>query len=145
MALRFLIDECLTPELVDLAIAAGHPEATCVRDRALLSAKDWQLMRIIVTADYTLVTNNAFDFRGHGNSGPGGHYSREPIHAGLVCLHSERSFGFNTQRELFQLALDDLVSNPDLVNQVLEVYEAADGTVEISRYELSGEPSKDSR
>ena len=141
MGLRFLIDECLTPELVDLAIAAGHPEATCVRDRALLSAKDWELMRIIVTGDYTLVTNNAFDFRGAGSADPGGLYAREPLHAGLVCLHSERSLGFETQRDLFQIALDDLAVNPDLVNQVLDVCEYADRRIEIVRYEVSSASS----
>jgi len=137
MGMRFLIDECLTPELVDLAIAAGHPEATCVRDRALLSAKDWELMRVIVTGDYTLVTNNSFDFRGAGNEDPGGLYARESLHAGLVCLHSEVSWGFETQRALFQIALEDLAINPDLVNQVLEVYEYDDGRVDVVRYELS--------
>ncbi len=30
MTFRFLIDECLSPELVQLAVAAGHLESTCV-------------------------------------------------------------------------------------------------------------------
>ena len=29
MSLRLPIDECLSPDLVDLAIAAGHVEPTC--------------------------------------------------------------------------------------------------------------------
>jgi hypothetical protein len=38
---RLLIDECLSPQLVDIAIAAGHVETTCALHRGLLGAKDW--------------------------------------------------------------------------------------------------------
>lgn len=37
MSLRLLIDECLSPDLVDLAIDAGHVESTCLRDRGQAS------------------------------------------------------------------------------------------------------------
>jgi hypothetical protein len=39
MSLRLLIDECLSPDLVDLAVAAGHVESTCLRDRGLLGTQ----------------------------------------------------------------------------------------------------------
>ena len=32
MSFRLLIDECLSPTLVAMAHAAGHPEGTCVRE-----------------------------------------------------------------------------------------------------------------
>ena len=35
MSFRLLIDECLSPELVDVAVAAGYVETTCARDRGL--------------------------------------------------------------------------------------------------------------
>jgi hypothetical protein len=38
---RLLIDECLSPELVQLAIDAGHVESTSVLDRGRLGLKDW--------------------------------------------------------------------------------------------------------
>jgi hypothetical protein len=41
MTFRLLIDECLSPDLVDLAVDAGHVESTCLRDRELLATKDW--------------------------------------------------------------------------------------------------------
>jgi len=45
MSLRLLIDECLSPDLVDLAVAAGHAQSTCLRDRGLLGTQDWRLIR----------------------------------------------------------------------------------------------------
>lgn len=45
VSFKFLIDECLSPELVEMAVAAGHPESTCVRDHGWLRRKDWELMQ----------------------------------------------------------------------------------------------------
>lgn len=71
MSLRLLIDECLSPDLVDLAVAAGHVESTCLRDRGLLGTQDWTLMKHVLAEDFTLVTVNAQDFRGSGEDTPG--------------------------------------------------------------------------
>ncbi len=51
MTFRLLIDECLSPDLVQLAIAAGHVESTCVRNRGWAGTKDWQLIEHIVAND----------------------------------------------------------------------------------------------
>jgi hypothetical protein len=69
--LPLLIDECLSPDLVELAIQAGHVESTCLRDRGLLGTQDWTLIKHVLNADFTLVTVNAQDFRGPwpGHSG----------------------------------------------------------------------------
>lgn len=48
MTLRFLFDECLSPELVLMAVDAGHVESTCVRDRGLAGAKDWKLIEHVI-------------------------------------------------------------------------------------------------
>lgn len=133
---KLFIDECLTPELVQVAIDAGHLETTCVRDRGLQGTKDWELMTYIVTADLTLVTHNSRDFRGAGLANPGGLHSKQTIHAGLICLNSEIGMDFDRQIVLFGFALDALADMPDLINQVLEVTEAADGQVRIIQYEL---------
>jgi Domain of unknown function (DUF5615) len=136
MSLRLLIDECLSPDLVDLAIAAGHVESTCLRDRGLLGTQDWTLMKHVLAEDFTLVTVNAQDFRGSGQDAPGGFYATTELHAGLICLNSVHHMDLNTQRELFEIALKELAELPDLVNQVLEVTEEASGEVVVTVYEL---------
>jgi predicted nuclease of predicted toxin-antitoxin system len=82
MSFRLLIDECLSPELVEAAVATGHVESTCARDRGLLAVKDWELMTFVLSGDFTLVTHNARDFRGTGATDPGGLHAVQPIHAG---------------------------------------------------------------
>lgn len=133
---RLFIDECLSPELVQLAIQAGHLETTCVSHRGLRGMKDWELMTYIVTQDLTLVTHNARDFRGAGAAKPGGLHAEQAIHAGLICLNSAIGMDFDRQLALFSYALAELADLPDLINQVLEVSETAEGEVHISLYDL---------
>jgi hypothetical protein len=137
MRLRLLIDECLSPDLVDLAVAAGHVESTCLRDRGLLGTQDWTLMKHVLAEDFTLVTVNAQDFRGSGQDAPGGLYVTTELHAGLICLNSAHHMDLNAQRELFEIALKELSELPDLINQVLEVTEEASGEVVVTLYELA--------
>ena len=136
MTLRLLIDECLSPELVAMAVAAGHAESTCVRDRGWSGKKDWALMTIVVTGDFTLVTNNSYDFRGGGQADLGGEHARQAIHAGLICLNAPR-MSLAKQRELFAIALDELSDMQDLVNQALEVFENEDGEVTVAIYDIA--------
>ena len=136
MTLRLLIDECLSPELVGMAVAAGHVESTCVRDRGWSGKKDWELMTIVVTCDFTLVTNNAVDFRGGGQEHLGGQHAKQAIHAGLICLTAPR-MSLAKQRELFAIALDELANLPDMVNQALEVFEGEDGEVTVEIYDIA--------
>ena len=103
MSLRLLIDKCLSPDLVDLAVAAGHVESTCLRDRGLLGTQDWTLMKHVLAEDFTLVTVNAQDFRGSGQDAPGGFYATTELHAGLVCLNSARSMDLKAQQDLLRL------------------------------------------
>jgi hypothetical protein len=81
---RLLIDECLSPELVQLAIEAGHVESSSVRDRGRLGLKDWELMVYVIQEDFVLVTRNAQDFRGAGEANPGGLHGSAEVHAGLI-------------------------------------------------------------
>lgn len=136
MTFRFLIDECLTPELVQMAIDAGHVESTCVRDRGLAGTKDWVLIEHVVAGDFTLVTHNSVDFRGGGPGKLGGEHARQPIHAGLVCLNSVHTLDLQRQLDLFQIALNELAAMDDLVNQALEVFEREDGSIEVSIYDI---------
>lgn len=72
MSCKLLIDECLSPALVGLAVAAGHVESSCVRDLGWSGTKDWKLVQLAVVHDYTLVTHNSVDFRGGGPGRLGG-------------------------------------------------------------------------
>ncbi len=93
-------------------------------------------MRFVLEQDYTLVTVNAQDFRGHGQNAPGGLYAATELHAGLVCLSSAHPMDLKAQRELFEIALEALAGVPNLINQVLEVTEEESGEVVVTFYEL---------
>jgi predicted nuclease of predicted toxin-antitoxin system len=74
---RFLIDECLSVDLVATAGQSGH-EARHVAHVGRAGWKDWNVARYANDGDFVLVTNNASDFRQL--------YAAEPLHAGLVIL-----------------------------------------------------------
>lgn len=93
-------------------------------------------MTIVVTGDFTLVTNNSDDFRGGGQEKLGGQHAKQDIHAGLICLNSPR-MSLAKQRELFAIALAELTGLPDLVNQALEVFESEDGEVTVEIYDIA--------
>lgn len=38
MTFKLLVDECLSPELVTMAVEAGHVESTCLRDSVEFAA-----------------------------------------------------------------------------------------------------------
>lgn len=136
MSLRLFIDECLSPELVEVAQAAGYVESTCSRDRGMLGLPDWELTVFVVSGDFTLVTHNARDFRGEGRESPGGLHARQEVHAGLVCLNSVHSMDLDRQHRLFRIALAELENMPDLVNQALEIFEDEAGVVTAVVYEI---------
>jgi hypothetical protein len=122
-----------------LARDHGHVESTHVRWIGKGGAKDWELLPVILAGDWTFVTRNAVDFRGPANApGAKGEYRRTTLHAGLVCLNGSLGMDLDMQRELFEVALDTLDEDDDLVNQVLEVTlnKASDAEIVILRYEL---------
>jgi predicted nuclease of predicted toxin-antitoxin system len=107
---RFLIDECLSVDLVAVAGQAGH-EAQHVARVGRAGWKDWNVVRYARDGDFVLVTNNASDFRRL--------YASESLHAGLVILIPavDRSL----QQKLFRAALDELAVTGEPINRVLEV------------------------
>jgi predicted nuclease of predicted toxin-antitoxin system len=107
--MKFLIDECLHTSLVQLANAEGH-EAYHVAHIGMAGAKDGQIIRTIVTEDYTLVTNNAVDFREL--------YQAEDLHAGLIIIVPQ--VRPEIQRQLFSAALEEIGAD-ELINEVLEI------------------------
>jgi predicted nuclease of predicted toxin-antitoxin system len=107
---RFLIDECLSVDLVTVAGESGH-EAQHVAHVGRAGWKDWNVLRYAREYDFILVTNNASDFRQL--------YATQPLHVGLVILIPV--VGRHVQRCLFRAALDELALVGEPVNRVLEV------------------------
>jgi predicted nuclease of predicted toxin-antitoxin system len=107
---RFLIDECLSVDLVAVAGQSGH-EARHVAHVGRAGWKDWNVARYAGKGDFILVTNNASDFRQL--------YAMQPLHAGLVILIP--AVNRVLQQRLFKAALDELAVIGEPVNRVLEV------------------------
>jgi predicted nuclease of predicted toxin-antitoxin system len=121
--IQFLIDENLSPRLVETAHTFGY-NAYHVAHRGWSSLKDPEVLRRVLAEDLTIVTNNWIDFRPM--------LEREEVHPGIVVIlpnvRRER------QVELFTAALLTIRDHDpriDMVNTVLEV--GADGTVVMYR------------
>lgn len=127
--MKFLIDECLSPTLADMARHRGFSESTHATWLGLKSGSDWSITRRAVLDGYVIVTNNTTDFVAL--------YAHEMLHAGLVCLNVRTgTMRQRLQRRLFQVALDELgTSEP--YNEVLEVTASGSNDVLTSRYALS--------
>jgi predicted nuclease of predicted toxin-antitoxin system len=134
--MKFLIDECLSPELTILAHAKGYGESSHVVWLGRAGLKDWELKPIILDGDWTFVTKNSVDFRGPAERpGAKGQYADVTLHAGLVCLNGPPSMDLDMQLELFEQALDELEVDADFVNQVLEITWEEDA-LHTTRYQL---------
>lgn len=137
--MKFLIDECLSPELVRQAQNAGFGESSHVTWLGRSGAKDWELMPLILGSDGTFVTKNSIDFRGPPKRpGSKGQYHDVAIHAGLVCLNGPPAMDLDIQLELFETVLAEVTRDPDLINQVLEMT-LEDDEIRILRYALPRE------
>jgi predicted nuclease of predicted toxin-antitoxin system len=108
--MRFLIDECLSIDLVSTASQAGH-EAQHVARSGKAGWKDWNVVRYASDGNFVLVTNNASDFRRL--------YAAQPLHPGLVIIIP--SVNRKMQQQLFLGALAELATVGEPVNRVLEV------------------------
>ena len=124
-ALRFLIDENLSPALVQLARARGL-EAMHVNHLGLDTVADWDLLVVVAERDWVLVTNSAIEFRGR--------YRAIELHPGVVFLLP--SVRRPDQIRLFEAALDHLQADADTVNRALDVTFDLDGQVVATSYDL---------
>jgi hypothetical protein len=139
--MKFLVDECLSPELTRRAHARGFGRSSHVVWPGRGGAKDWDLRRLILDGDWTVVTKNSIDFRGPSDApGSKGQYAEVARHAGLICLNGPPGMDLDMQIELFDQAMDELDLDRDLVNQVLEITFENDG-LHVQRYRLPiGDP-----
>jgi predicted nuclease of predicted toxin-antitoxin system len=129
--MKFLIDECLPPELTEAARKRGH-QASFVPWLGKSGLKDWDLAPLAIDNGMVLVTNNSKDFR--GDKGRPGFTTKEQIHPGLVCLNCDpRLRDRGTLAQLFEIALDEIGDAQDLINTVIEI--SLDGDeAEVRRY-----------
>lgn len=136
--MKFLIDECLSPNLALLARDRGYHESFHVSWLGKAGWKDWELKDLILREDWTFVTRNSIDFRGPAEQpGSKGQYADVAIHAGLVCINGPARATARIQTELFAAFLDEISSQEYLVNEVIEVNLAEEGgEFEIVRYPL---------
>ena len=128
--MKFLIDECLSPTLVEIGINAGF-ECTHANYRDLRGAGDPEIFNAAIAGDWTLVTNNAKDFRPDDPASPGKKplYVGISVHAGLICLNipdmpekMPGGHGALVHERYFNAAIDNLPNRPpDLINKILEV------------------------
>lgn len=138
--MKFLIDECLSPELAKMARGNGYGETSHVVWMKLGGLKDWELKPIILEGDWTFVTKNSVDFRGPKDKpGTKGQYAGVAIHAGLICLNGPPGMGLDMQIELFEQALAELDNDHDLVNRVLEISIEDEEELRVLRYALPKE------
>ena len=124
--MKFLIDECLSPELAKIARDQGFVESTHVNWTGLQTSADWRIVKHAVEKDFILVTNNTTDFKRI--------VRREGIHAGLVCLNAEHPLmSFKIQCYLFESALT-MLGAIEPVNEVIEVTLITEQDLSIKRY-----------
>ncbi|GLI95581.1 DUF5615 family PIN-like protein [Methylocystis echinoides] len=134
--MKFLVDECLSPESTKLAHTRGYGQSSHVVWLGRAGLTDWELKPIILQDDWTFVTKNSVDFRGAAEKpGSKGQYIDVAIHAGLICLNRPPGMDLDMQLELFEQALDELENIPDLVNQFLEI-SLEEEAIDIRRYQL---------
>ena len=103
---RFLIDECLSSDLVSVASQAGH-----VARIGKAGWKDWNGARPAAGGDFVVVANDASDYRRL--------YAAQPIHARLVTIIPSGN-RLGRQRPLLGV-IGELARFRDPVNHVPEV------------------------
>jgi predicted nuclease of predicted toxin-antitoxin system len=125
---RFLIDECLSLDLVGEAHRAGF-EAYHAAHVGKAGWEDWNLSAFAAGNDMVVVTNNAGDFRRL--------YRQQQLHPGLVLILP--NVDRQTEARLFAAAFAQLAPVDDLVNQVMEI-DLDDARVKFRIYELFAPP-----
>jgi len=124
-ALRFLIDENLSPALVEPARERGF-EAMHVNHLGLRTETDWDLLKMIADQDWVLVTNNAIEFRGR--------YGSIELHPGVIFLLT--AVRRPEQVRLFEAALEHAKTHSDMINHALDVVFDPNGKAIVVSYDL---------
>ena len=135
--MKFLIDECLSLSLAELAIEAGYLGSAHVNYRGMRQDKDWVLMEKILAQDWTFATRNSDDFRPRsGSASKAPCYLGVELHAGLVCLNLPMNSRKAEHELYFRVALSVLTHPDDLTNRILEVSQGRRGKLSVSIMEF---------
>ena len=114
---RFLIDECLSVQLVAVA-KARDLAADFGPHIGKAGWQDWNLARFALENDYVLVTNNRRDFLKE--------YALQKIHNGLIVIVP--NIDREGQKRLFAMVLDHLATLDEMpINTLIEIL--ADGSI----------------
>jgi len=117
---RFLIDECLTQDLVAIAQVRGH-DATHIVFRNLQGTADEDLIPYILQENFIFVTNNGKDFLSL--------YKNEDLHPGLIII-LPGSQNRVQQAKLFENVLNVIEPLPDIISKVVKVDILGNVTIE---------------
>lgn len=121
--IQLLVDECLTPKLVEVANAFGYV-AYHVLHRGWQSSADPVLLRFLRDESLTLVTNNWQDF--------GPMLRREEVHAGAIVIPNVPRADQIAALEQALRAIQAVEPPLDMINTVVEV----DASGEVRVYQM---------
>ena len=117
-----MIDECLSPSLVNMAWGAGYVQSAHVKHRGMGSWQDYSIMNRILEEDWTLVTHNSNDFRPKdGSSSKKPCYVGITLHAGLVCLNMPKDSKLKEHQKYFASCLEFIAQYDNIINKILEI------------------------
>ena len=120
--INFLIDECLSFRLVDVAVKYKYSGSTHVNWRGMRGSPDHKVMKFVLAEDWTFVTTNIRDFRPDlNNASTRPCYSGIELHAGLVCVHLPFGSDLEIQLLYFEEVLGFLRKFDDLVNKIVDI------------------------
>jgi hypothetical protein len=126
LATRFLIDECLSPDLAEIVKREYGMQAIHVPwlGRPPRGKKSWQdpdVVDEVAINDFVLVTNNRRDFVQR-------YYpAKLTIHNGLVIVIQKSDL--DSEKAMFRAAMDVIMQMDDIVNKLIEVDPEANVTV----------------
>ena len=129
--MKFLIDECLSPQLAATARNLGFPESTHVNWIGLRSQPDWKLAQRAASDGCVLVTNNTTDFTAL--------MKRQSGHPGLVCINIAHGLmSLAVQQQLFEFAITQ-IADEHLAGQIVEITLTSRRQIRFHRYSPEAE------
>ncbi len=130
----FLIDECLSPDLAQIALGRGF-HALHVNWANLTRKTDRQVSKYALDHDMILVTNNTIDFEKI--------YKNKEIHPGLIFIEyaSNDVMDGECQVHAFEAALDEVEEEEPINEAILVVLRLNDEdedeiVLDLERYDL---------
>ena len=127
----FLIDECLSDRLADLAIEHGYHALATTRMRRWRSRDDYRVARFAIDRDLVLVTNDRYDFEAI--------YGQIEVHPGIVFITAGRSKlrELKYQLAMFNMVLESLDESDPISEAIMVTAKAGRGrqvNLSIARY-----------